>query len=65
LPGELRARGYDLNATGDGERILPTAQSGIALALIGRMEPVTSGSTRAAARVVAHAGICKVKRCTF
>jgi hypothetical protein len=31
----------------------------------GELEPLTSGSTRAVAQVVTHAGICRVKRYTF
>jgi hypothetical protein len=30
-----------------------------------QLEPLTSGSTRAVAQVVTHAGICKVKRWVF
>ena len=66
LPDELQARGYDLTATGDGERIVPTAISErFCKRADGQVKPVTSGSTRAVALTVMHAGIAKVKRNSF
>jgi hypothetical protein len=57
------ARGYGLVATGDGERIGATAiTERFCTGADGELEPLTSGSTRAVAQVVTHAGICKVKR---
>jgi len=50
-------RGYDVTATGDGERILPTAiTERFCVGADGALEPVTSGSTRAVAQVVTHGG---------
>jgi hypothetical protein len=47
-------------------RILPTAiTERFCKRADGQLEPVTSGSTRAVAQVVTHAGICKVKRFAF
>jgi hypothetical protein len=66
LPDELQARGYDLVATGDGERIVPTAiTERFCIGADGVLEPLTSGSTRPVAHIVSHAGISKVKRFAF
>ena len=66
LPDELQAQGYDLTPTGDGERIVSTAiTERFCMGADGELEPLTSGSTRAVAQVVTHAGICKVKRFAF
>ena len=66
LPDELRAQGYDLVATGNGERIVATAiMERFCTGADGELEPLTSGSTRAVAQVVTHAGIVKVKRYCF
>jgi hypothetical protein len=66
LPDELQARGHDLVATGDGERILPTAIiERLCIGADGEVESVTLGSTRAVAQVLTHAGICKVNRFAF
>lgn len=54
LPAELRALGYDVEATGGGERILPTGITEMV---------VTEGST--VARPVTHAGISRVERYSF
>jgi hypothetical protein len=61
-----KARGYDLTATDDGERILPTAIiERSCKGADGELETMTSGSARAVALTVRHAGICKVKRYVF
>jgi hypothetical protein len=66
LPDELRAQGYGLTATGDGERIVPTAIiERFRRGADGVLELLTSGSTRPVAQVVTHAGICTVKRYAF
>jgi hypothetical protein len=45
LPDELQVQGYDLTATGDGERILPTAIiERFCIGADGVLEPLTSGS---------------------
>jgi hypothetical protein len=63
LPDELQAQGYGLVASGDGERILPTAiTERLCRGADGELELLTSGSTRPVAQVVTHAGICKVHR---
>jgi hypothetical protein len=50
-------------ATGDGERVVPTAiTERCCVGAGGELEPLTSGSTGAVVEVVAHAGICKVRR---
>jgi hypothetical protein len=54
LPAKLSALGYELEATGEGERILPTALTEMV---------VTEGST--VARPVTHAGIVTVRRFAF
>jgi hypothetical protein len=47
LPVELQAQGYDPIATGDGERILPSAIiERFWIGADGEMEPVTSGPGR-------------------
>jgi len=60
----LQAAGYDLNATGDGERMLPTAiiERPVIIRADGQLEPVTARSTLPVAQVVQHAGICRVAR---
>jgi hypothetical protein len=66
LPAELRKAGYDVRDIGDGERIVATAiTERFCRGADGELEPLTSGSTRAVAQVVAHAGVCKVKRYAF
>jgi hypothetical protein len=51
---------------GDGERILPTAIiEQFCIGAYGELEPFTSGSTRAVAQVVTHAGIVEVRRYGF
>jgi hypothetical protein len=66
LPEELRARGYEVTATGEGERILPPAiVERFCMRGDGELEPLTPGSTRPVARIVQHAGICRVKRYAF
>ena len=66
LPGEQQARGYDLVATGDGERIVPTAiTEQFCMGADGQLEPLISGSTRPVAQTVTHAGIVKVMRFAF
>jgi hypothetical protein len=66
LPDELRTRGYDPVATGDGERIVPTAIiEPFGTGANGELEPLIWGSTRAGTQVVTHAGICKVQRYAF
>jgi hypothetical protein len=66
LPEELRKLGYNVEAAGEGERILP---HGIVQHFVvgadGEMLPLTAGSSRAAALTVTHAGICKVTRYAF
>jgi len=48
------------------ERIVPTAIiERFCLGADGQLEPLTSGSTRAVAQTVTHAGICRVKRYVF
>jgi hypothetical protein len=66
LPGELRGLGYDVTETGEIERILPTAivQKFIA-GIDGTLELLTEGSTRPISTVVSHAGVVKVRRCSF
>jgi hypothetical protein len=66
LPDELQAQGYDLTPTGDGERIVSTAiTERFCMGADGELEPLTSGSTRAVAQVVTHAGIVKIRRYVF
>jgi hypothetical protein len=66
LPDELRAQGYDLVATGDGERIVPTTIiERFCIGVDGELEPLTSDSTRPVMQVVHHAGICRVVLYTF
>ena len=68
---EDRSRGlvpcfHLLTATGDGERIVPTAiVERFCMRAYGALEPLISGSTRPVALTVTHAGICKVKRYAF
>jgi hypothetical protein len=65
-PDELQARGYDLTATGDGERIVPTAiTERFCMGADGELVPLTSGSTGALAQVVTHAGVVRVQRYAF
>jgi len=65
---EDRSRGlvpcfHLLTATGDGERILPTAIiERPVIGADGQLEPVTADSTLPVAQVVQHAGICRVAR---
>jgi hypothetical protein len=55
LPDELQARGYDLVATGVGERIVQTAiTERLCIGADGELEPLTSASTRAVAQMVTH-----------
>jgi len=55
-----------LPATGDGERIVPTAiTERLCMGADGQLEPLTIGSTRPVAVTVTHAGIVKVKRYVF
>ena len=62
----LRKPAPDPVATGDGERIVPTAiTERFCIGAGGELQPVTSGSTHAVAQVVTHAGIVKVKRWAF
>ena len=58
--------GYNVTEIGEGGRILPTAivEKFVARA-DGELEPLIAGSTMPIALNVTHAGICKVKRCTF
>ncbi|SHI06162.1 hypothetical protein SAMN05443248_7853 [Bradyrhizobium erythrophlei] len=61
-----KSQGYDLTPTGDGERIVATAiTERFCKRADGQLESLTSGSARAVAQVVTHAGICKVKRYGF
>jgi hypothetical protein len=63
LPVELQAQGYDLVASGDAERIVPTAiTERFCIGADGELELLTSGSTRAVAYAVTHAGIVTVRR---
>ncbi len=60
------ARFHLLTATGDGERILPTAiTERLCVGADGQLEPVTPGSTRPVALTVTHAGICRVRQYAF
>lgn len=66
LPAELQAQGYDLVATGEGQRIVPTAiTERFCVGADGSFVPMTEGSTRAVAQVVTHAGIVRVQRWAF
>jgi hypothetical protein len=66
LPDELRKAGYILTEEGSGERILHSAIIEMfTTGADGTLEPLIAGSTRLIALVVAHAGICKVKRYAF
>jgi hypothetical protein len=63
---ELQARDHDPVNTGDGARIVATAiTERFCIGADGKLEPVTSGPTRAVAPVVTHAGIVKVKPWSF
>ena len=66
LPQELRAAGYEVEASGEGQRILAgaiverfTRRTG------GELVPLTTESTVAAAETRTHAGICRVERYSF
>jgi hypothetical protein len=57
---------HPLTATGDRERIVPTAiTERLCMGAGGRLEPVTSGSTRPVALIVTHAGVVGVKQYAF
>jgi hypothetical protein len=66
LPEELRARGYEVTATGEGERILPTAiVEKFITGADGTLVALTEGSTRPVTSTVMHAGIIRVLRFAF
>jgi hypothetical protein len=56
-PDELRASGYEVTATGEGERILPTAIVEFVTGADGTLVALTEGSTRPVTSTVTHAGI--------
>jgi hypothetical protein len=66
LPADLRALGYDVTATGDGERILPhQIVERFTRRADGELEPLTEGSTKPVAQTRTHAGIVRVERYAF
>lgn len=66
LPGELRGMGYDVTEVGEGERILPSAiEQKFVTVPDGDLMPLATGSTRAVALTVTHAGIVRVVRYCF
>jgi hypothetical protein len=66
LPVALRNLGYDVEPTGEGERILPAAIIvKFAAGPDGALQPLTMGSTRSVSLTMTHAGICRVQRYTF
>jgi hypothetical protein len=66
LPEELRGLSYDVTEVGETERILPTAiVEKFVAGAEGVLEPLTSGSTRPVAMTTTHAGIVRVRRCSF
>jgi hypothetical protein len=66
LPDDLRASGYEVTATGEGERILPTAiVEKFVTGADGTLVALTEGSTRPVTSTVTHAGIIRVQRFAF
>jgi hypothetical protein len=66
LPAELRAAGYDVIETGDGERILPhQIIERFARRADGGLELLTAGSTKPVVETRTHAGIVPVGRYRF
>jgi hypothetical protein len=66
LPDAIRALGYDVTATGEGQRILANAiVEKFTTRADGEFEPLVEGSTKPIASTVTHAGIVKVKRYSF
>ena len=66
LPDELRAMGYDVQPTGQGQRLLASAiVERFITNAAGEFEPLTEGSTLPVAMSTSHAGIVKVERYAF
>jgi len=66
LPDDLRDTGYDVQADGEGERILPSAiVQRFACNVDGDFELLTEGSTRPVALTQTHAGVTKIQRYSF
>jgi hypothetical protein len=66
LPEELRARGYEVTATGEGERVVPTAiVERFITGVDGMLVALTEGSTRPVTSTVTRAGIIRVQRFAF
>jgi hypothetical protein len=65
-PDVLAKRGYRLEETEDGERIIPTAiREAMGINADGTLGPLTPGSTQATTMTVHHPGIVKTKRFSF
>jgi hypothetical protein len=66
LPDELRRMGYDREADGEGERLIPQAISqAFAIGPTGELVPLTPGSTMKVTTIMTHAGIVSVSRFRF
>lgn len=66
LPNALRARGYDVQVDGVGERILPASKvEWLVRGSDGSFDLATPGSTKTPAARVSHAGIYQVEKFYF
>ena len=65
LPAELAALGYEIEATGEGERILSGAIVQKFERVAGELVLLTAESTRPVAQTLHHAGIVRIERYSF